>query len=240
MADIRNRGRFERDLARILGRVSQRRLNELVKLLGNPPDATNVPDSWWESLDAEMRAALTSIVRDIYLQQAEGITSGVGIGIDWALVNRDAADWARQYTFDLVKEIRKNTQSAITAQLQGLLQNVVGTGIEQSLPLRDIRAALAPTFGPVRSDMIATTEITRAAAQGELAAVNQLREGGVDMRPKWFTREDEKVCPICGGLSDVVGDEHNQFKHRRTGRMFDMPPAHPRCRCFVNWEVVRG
>jgi SPP1 gp7 family putative phage head morphogenesis protein len=56
---------------------------------------------------------------------------------------------------------------------------------------------------------------------------------------KWFTRADERVCPICRPLNGQViasqrGFESDTAEWQGTG---GQPPAHWQCRCFT--EVIR-
>jgi hypothetical protein len=76
--------------------------------------------------------------------------------------------------------------------------------------------------------MIAVTEVTRASVEGERAQVRELAAQGVVLVATWQTANDELVCPVCGPRNG-----------RREGDGWDSPPpAHPRCRCWLNHEVV--
>lgn len=244
MPDLNNRTKLESDLARELARLGSTQLRALLQELGNPPSLSNVSDTFWSRYTAGLTSALNTFLQKVYVQQAEQLAGQVSTAVDWTLVNKDAAEWAKKYTYDLVKELRDTTRTAVDAGLQILqkqLQDTISQGIEQSLTLADIRAQLEPTFGPVRAEMIATTEITRATDLGEAAAVDRLKERGVEMEPEWQTREDETVCPTCLGLDGVIGrliDGVWMFKHKETGELYELGPAHPRCRCPKGWRVV--
>ncbi len=122
--------------------------------------------------------------------------------VDWAQANTGAADWARNYLYDLVREINQTTQSQLQravstfqatpgmtrADLERLILDGPG-GVPDlvSKPGRIISAA-------ERAEMIATTEVTRSYSTGALE----------------FTR--------AAGL-DIVEPEADKI-----------PPAHPRCR----------
>jgi SPP1 gp7 family putative phage head morphogenesis protein len=229
MADLVNRDKLEADLARELAKTGGTQLRALVKELGDPPSLSNVSDDFWGKYGASLTSALNTWLTKVYLQQAEQMTKDAGIGVDWALVNKDAAEWASSYTFDLVKGITDNTRDS--------LQSIISGAITNSLPLADVREQIEPLFGPVRAEMIATTEITRASSEGEAATVDRLAEQGIQMRATWLTREDEKVCPICGSLDGTQADDNGVFTSE-DGDDYDMPPAHPNCRCSLAWEIV--
>jgi hypothetical protein len=83
------------------------------------------------------------------------------------------------------------------------------------------------TFGPVRAEMISVTEITRAASQGEQQVAKELADAGINMIPIWQTNEDEIVCEICMPRNE----------QEITDNFY--PPAHPRCRCWVNYKLPK-
>lgn len=232
-------------MAREIAKLSARQLRELVGELGSPPRMTNVSGDYWTRYDADLQAVVRKALFEVYLKQAEAVRNVPGspvasIGVDWALVNRRAAEWASKYTFDLVKGIRENTQSATAATLQAVLQDAISRGITEAQLNAEIADALAGTFGPVRAEMIAVTEVTRAAANGEAGLAAEIAAQGVQMRPVWMTSEDEIVCPICGELNGMVGEESGAgWTFSAGGEIYELPPAHPNCRCGVGFQVVR-
>lgn len=143
----------------------------------------------------------------------------IGLGFDWTLANTDAARWASQYSYELVRGI--NSTSA------GRLQVAVEDWFKERTTVGDLIKELEPTFGKRRARTIAMTETTRAATEGSLAGWKAAGYG--DERPSrtapahpkcrcwitlrinndnsaeyiWKTARDERVCPICGSL-------HNQ------------------------------
>ena len=142
----------------------------------------------------------------------------VGFGFDWTLANTVARDWAAMYTPILSGQINESTRRMVS--------QTISRWIENSETFDDLVADLAPVFGQSRAELIASTEVTRAFAEGNLIAY---RESGVVQKWEWRTAADELVCPICGPLAG---------KQRQMGiEEFDLgimqPPAHPRCRCWV-------
>ena len=225
MADLPNREDFEAELARRLARLLQAQLGRLLEGLGDPPDLNRLPADFWDTAGAELLAALDSELRRVYLENAQQMTQAIPVGVDPALVNQAAIDWARRYSFDLIRGVNATSQATVEKAVAGFF--------ERPMTQRELREALAPTFGPVRAEMIATTEVTRAAVQGEREIVRQLEAQGVRFRKRWQTNEDEHVCPICGPLNDTQADAQGQYAGG-----FDGPPAHPRCRCYERHEVI--
>jgi hypothetical protein len=94
--------------------------------------------------------------------------------------------------------------------------------------------------------MIATTEITRAAVEGEIAAAEEINKQMPEQRklvPVWQTRVDERVCPICQPLNekrpDRFGADGRPVWVHPDGGIYGPPPAHRRCRCGLGYEPRR-
>jgi len=141
----------------------------------------------------------------------------IGLGFDWTLANTDAAKWASQYSYELVRGI--NSTSA------GRLQVAVDDWFKERTTLPDLVRELEPTFGRRRARTIAQTETTRAAAQGSILGFEQ---SGVVDQAEWVTVKDERVCPTCGPLHGKRAPLRGTFEGGKS-----YPPAHPKCRCFV-------
>lgn len=77
-----------------------------------------------------------------------------------------------------------------------------------------------------RMEMIARTEVLRAHNQGRIKFHGEV---GVQ-KLEWLAMEDERMCPVCGGLDGKVFDTDQ----------FPSQPAHPNCRCtsVVAWPLV--
>lgn len=156
------------------------------------------------------------------------------IGADWALVNEAASAWASQYSYDLVQGITAHTREA--------LQHAVSGFFEEALSRDELVGRISGLFGPVRAEMIAVTEVTRAASEGQQGLVTEVAGQGIEMVAAWSTRNDELVCPICGPLHgrDADGYEAGRVPywiHPVSGERYGKPPAHPRCRCNDNWRL---
>jgi hypothetical protein len=216
--DVKDREEWEKRLARRLGRALSKQLRRLMDALGNPPSVDKVPAEFWRQMTADLSEAIQPEIEKIFLEQAQELMASQPLAVEWGLVNTRAVEWAGQYTFDLVTGLNETTRTGLRRALTNYYEN--------GLTLGDLREELSGFFGPVRADMIATTEITRASAQGEISFADEIRkEFNVELAPIHQTSQDELVCPICG-------PRHNQ--QITDGRF---PPLHPRCRCFVSWEL---
>ena len=161
-------------------------------------------------------------------------------------------EWLDSYSFELIRDLDQTTQDALRGAIQRWAQN--------GLPLGDLVDELVTLgiWSRERAELIASTEITRAYAQGQIRAWQQT---GVVRSMRWNTANDERVCPICGPLGGleigedgaipgsigqqlaggIVTELGSPFLHpggngragRFEGRTYEAPPAHPRCRCWV-------
>lgn len=140
------------------------------------------------------------------------------MNIDWKLVNDDAKKWAQEYAYTMI--------SSITATSRRVLQERVSAWIASGNPLSTLAKddKLVQMFGPMRAKLIASTEVTRIYAEANQRVFEQT---GVEKR-RWNTAKDELVCPICGPLNGVEVGIAEPFPGG-----LSLPPAHPRCRCWI-------
>jgi len=192
-------------------------LDEILELLGDPPDLTKIPSSFWEGTTASMAATVRPVLEKAALAAAERMALEPGIGVDWSLVAEDAARWASQYSYSLVTGLTDTTRRVLQEKVALFIR-------EPGRTIGDLMGDLEPHFGEMRAQMIAVTETTRAFAEGEKVAVAQAQEYGFVMEPIWHTNRDELVCSICAPKDGQV--------------TIELPPAHPRCRCWVTHRSV--
>lgn len=219
------RAEIERRMARDVGRAFDEQLGELL-----PADAgDDVIRAASSRVDATSGPVREALRRNLEQAANLGVTVGldtleqIGYGFDWTLASADAARWASQYSYELVRGINTTT----TARLRV----AVDDWFQERTTLPDLVRELQPTFGRRRAQLIAQTETTRAAHEGNVIGFEQ---SGVVDEVEWYSVRDERVCPICG---DSPTGMHGKRLPLRGGTMY--PPAHPGCRCFVR-PVVRN
>jgi SPP1 gp7 family putative phage head morphogenesis protein len=181
----------------------------------------------WPEEDDELFDELYPALREAALAAAKtamtGLVDDYGVGVDWALVNQRVVEWAKKYVGGLVRGINEVTRD--------FLRSAVSDWVSSGKPLEDLVAEIEPMFGSVRAELIATTEVTKAFAEGNLAT---WRESGVVSGKRWMTAEDELVCPICSPLDGMVVElDENGFTTEEGGVGLTAPPAHPNCRCYL-------
>ena len=181
--------------------------------------------------DRLRRALLESVDLGVFVavEQLESI----GLGVDWTLVNEDARAWAQNHIGTLIGGIDETTLARTRTAVAAWIQN--------GEPLYMLIEDLEPVFGSQRAQLIASTEVTRAYAE---ANQRVYKEAGIRYM-EWRAAADELMCPICGALNgQIVGiddkfdqalDEEIRTQFRSN---FQLPPAHPRCRCWIVPVVV--
>jgi SPP1 gp7 family putative phage head morphogenesis protein len=157
----------------------------------------------------------------------------IGLGMDWTLVNEDARAWAQNHIGTLIGGIDETTLARTRTAVAAWVQN--------GEPLYMLIEDLEPVFGSQRAQLIASTEVTRAYAE---ANQRVYKEAGIRYM-EWRAAADELMCPICGALNgQIVGiddkfdqalDEQIRTQFRSN---FQLPPAHPRCRCWIVPVIV--
>lgn len=216
--EISGRDSIESRMARALEGKFEEQRKELLSLLGDPPDINNIPSSYWDDAGKGIAEAVRPILQDIYIEQAQALMGTISIGVDMAVVNTMAIEWASSYAYDLVKGINDVTRKGIA--------EAVRLFYERGFSIDELQDDLSRYYNSVRARMIAVTETTRAGVEGERQIAEQIaRDSGVQMIPVWNTAADELVCPICG-------PRHNQ--EITDGKY---PPAHPNCRCWVTYRL---
>lgn len=220
MPDVDGRTGRERRIVRALGGAADGALTLIMDALGNDIQIDQVTPDIWDEIARRFSGALLPELEQLFIDQALRLMSEVNVGIEWDVLNTRAQTWARNYTFELVKDINDNSRT--------LLQRYVSNFFEQGVSKGDLEQQIARLYGPVRGEMIAVTEVTRASVQGELAYGEELRAMGLNLVPIWQTRNDGVVCLLCEPLNG-----------RAQGDGWTIPPPiHVNDRCWLTYEVI--
>jgi len=216
--DVNNRDKKEREIARRLARVFGDHFEEVMEQMGDPPRFENIPEEYWQQYNVDIRTALNVTLNTAFFNQFMEAMEGFGLSFDDAEASADALEFIQGYMFDLVNGIVETTRTGLRKEITAFLQN-------GDMTIDDLAQRLYRYYSPNRAEMIAITEVTRAAVEGEEALIKKLeQEYGVEYELIWLTANDERVCTYCG-------PRHNKVVER-----FDRPPAHPRCRCTTAYR----
>jgi len=187
--------------------------------------ADPLSDDYWEAQDEAMLAIILPVIVATATQAARlafddlVLQFGGELGVSWDVVNEAAKDWARGYTFDLVKGINETSRA--------FLQEEIAGWIESGAPLQELIDSLVPMFGEVRAEMIGTSEATRIFHYGN---VTTWEESGVVSGYTFRTVYDDLVCPVCepdNGVQYPLDDTEHA------------PSRHTRCRCYSTPVLIK-
>lgn len=236
---LTDRQTWENRFARRLGSLSVRHQAELIQLIGNPPDVTRVPSSFWEKVEREEREEMVKLLLLIFLAAA------VQHGATRDAVESQAAQWA-SVTAARVAAERATTSREILARKGAEWREKIAEREREKLatePEREkhktgkpvlqgeITAAAQGIFGPTRGVSTVVTVTTQAEAAGSEFAVKTTGKESPDDR--WLTERDGSVCPICRPL-------HLKKRDVWEAQFPDGPPAHPNCRCEIVYVNLSG
>lgn len=173
-------------------------------------------------INASTRAGVRAAVSEVLADRLSPTEAAARIG-DLTGLTRAQARALRRYE-ERLERTRIPTEEADTPKVRA--------SIEQDV--ERYRGRLLRRRGAT----IIETEGQAAVQAGERLWWEQAGEEGLvqlsETRKRWVTVEDERVCPICEPLHDVVIDFAELF---RSGDFVgEGPPAHPRCRCFLEYE----
>ncbi len=179
---------------------------------------------------------------DLYGKEGEAAAELIGAGKFDILTPE-----VRKAIKDSVELMSNKYNDATLDMLKSKLEQGIGQGA--SLPeLQDLVSQVYEFSDETRAERVAETETFRIANDATKQAWKQT---GVVKSLKWYTAEDERVCPFCAPLQGkVVSIEENFFDKgdslsAEDGKTLDLnyadvgaPPLHPSCRCYIRPEDI--
>ena len=179
---------------------------------------------------------VTPALTDLY--NKEGIAAGSLVGFDGVALNQNILD----------RSIALMSKSYNETTLN-LLKDKLDQGIREGQSIRELKNTISDIYNysdETRAEIVARTEAFRTA---NLATKEAWKQSGVVRTVKWYTAEDELVCPLCAPMDGkVISVDDNFFDQGDTaegsdGSTFDIsysdvetPPLHPDCRCYIRPE----
>lgn len=187
------------------------------KAAGTPPI-----DDLFDGEDPEAEGELIRYVLETRGLGVANVAQAVGVSVDWTGVNAAALAQARLYVGTLIKGIDATSLEAVRKAVSMFVET-------PGFTMGDLVKALP--FDEERAWMVGVTEVTRAYADGQLAAMDEISKEFPSLRitKTWFTNADDLVCPACGPLDGVEIGIEDLFEGE-----IGQPPAHPRCRCWMS------
>ena len=174
----------ERQITDVIKRRLQRQF-ELIKLSGVKKKKVILPPI---PEDEDFFLELIAIFFEAAKGGIEIFQDKISI-VDYSVPNANALKWAREYTYDLIKGIDETTSTIVGNAISGFVET-------PGFTIGDIVDLLQGSFGERRASMIAITETTRAFAEGQKLAGDELKKEFPDVKifKKWYNNEDDRVC----------------------------------------------
>jgi hypothetical protein len=183
----------------------------------------------WEAYRVRVEAILTQRLASVFLLavlifEGERQRAGSTFSFDVGSLASMAIIWGRERASLVANNLRNNVM-AVWARMLGI-------GASEATA----KAAFATALGRDAASTIASTEVTRATSAGnkQAAQIYQATTGLI-LAGVWIAETDAsgnpdaRVCRICRSL-------HEQPQDVWSLRYPGGPPAHPRCRCELQYS----
>lgn len=138
-------------------------------------------------------------------------------------------DRINRYADDLYETFRRR-QAAATEESHRAPPPPPGTepGLKPEIPPEE---EPKPEFTEADAERIAVTTTTQVHSDGEIDASKDVESRtGKRLVATWFT--EPGACPICRPLEGTIREWRTKFPSG--------PPAHPHCRCHLEWREFLG
>ncbi len=218
-SELTDRRRFEAEMEKRLGKIWDAQRREVMRLLGDPPNINNVPESYWNNGGKAIRKAISSVLEDVYLAQSLALAEQVNLQVDWMLVNQHAIDWAARWGMQKATEL--------TGRTRNMVIDLVTKYYQQDWDIDELTRRIAVFYAPERARSVAITETTNAAVQSQIQLADDIRKlYGVDFEETYRVSEYDRVCAICAPLDG------------RPTQEVGYPPRHVNCACYVEYTML--
>jgi hypothetical protein len=186
----------------------------------------------WDSFERKVKLIIETELASSAQAELARLGGAVGFDFDPTRYDEAARQWARQYSYSLIRDMTENTRKVVQDAMTKFTE---GQGMTRGA-LQDL---LKPAFGDVRASAIAVTETTRAYSQAQTIYKDLLAGEGVTMERVWHTVKQE-VCKVCNSLDGQIENAQGLFHSDLSGQDYRQPPdPHVNCRCFIGLRLRR-
>lgn len=254
MATITDRDSITEDERKKIEALNKKQAAEFRRLLGDPPDPGNVPQSFWDDVQRQTEQELAGLLLLLFLTSFNGHSAWP----DYA--PPDAED--RENPPGEYEKKLESTRDKISKQWTSARAKEVSKGIVQrskdmtdtvkddwrkrikagkEIPEEEVDALTDRIFGPNRIDAIVQTEGNTAVVEGGQAGTAAAsKQVGYKLeaywahsgrRPRVHCNAAINPCPIC---SPMEGLPESQWGNKRPGY------CHPNCDCYIVYRTLSG
>jgi HK97 family phage portal protein len=205
-------------------------------VLQNLPEATGVTKGMDDLFDLEEWIGITidlatPVLTTLSKDEATAALSMIGAQHEDILADPSTRDALERGIARMARSYNETTRDQLAKVLGDELTASGGTNLQK---LTDAVEGVYSFADERRAGLIAQTEAYRTSNWANREA---WRESGVVTTVRWYTAEDQRVCPDCAALDDmVVGIEGKFFVD--TYADAGIPPRHPDCRCYLRPETI--
>jgi len=173
----------------------------------------------WQEFENQIVTALEEPLAKTYRDSATDLADRYKAAEPGAY-GEGAEQWAGQRAREIAASMRAGTEKRVEAAR------------ERSTP-ETFKDELSGIFNRSRAESVAVTEITVSITAGERDAAKRLEdEENLLMVAVWRTEQDSSVCPVCRPM-------HGKPESEWPEALRDGPPAHPNCRCQIEWRPTK-
>lgn len=224
-------------LAKALKAVFDRQAQEVIASFKSGPELKTknfFPVSTWTE---EMARLLQPVLRGYFEEGTYALLSELGGSPDVRRLAVMALDKAvAKATYQFADSTNSTTNLSITEAVEAT-RKAVEDGLAQGEANAQLLTRIQSIFTDLserRALLIAETESTRAKHSGELIGIEA---AGVQAKKKWLA--DSQCCDICKALNGKSVEMDTDFATIGTGpySRIEHPPAHPQCRCTLQYEL---
>ncbi len=238
MPELRDRDDSEAAIAILIAQMFNDQRREIKTRLGDPPRISGISGSFWTGIERETASKLKPKLKEVYIASATALLADPGEpiegttgGLTAEAIDLKGEQYAEARSTELARQMTENTRTRVEkiARDNAGATAAVGLGV-----------LLIGSLGAGRAEATAITEVTDAAARGELDTVAEFEiQTGQQVESIWNTERDGRVCPICRPLDRRPISEIS-LSELGPGASEVKPGinAHPRCRCHLTFEVA--
>ena len=216
-------------LAKLVGRGLATQKDRVLTVIDWEELLLNWPLGFWEDEEGTLAAIFTPALQDIAIWSATTTNVALGSIAGETPIVEAILDWVSTYSFDLCGGINDTSRGIIEKAFDNFFSR---PGFTRA----DFDEAIGYVFGPSRAESIAVTEATRAHFVGSEIVATEIRKTGLEMIGIWNTNADGFVCEICAPLHLTPESPDGGWSTLSGPGAY--PPAHPRCRCWVTYEIA--
>ncbi len=168
--------------------------------------------------------------------------------------NPELFEWS-ELPDDVTEELKTSLKQTIHQSTQTITSGtikILNQASEEKWTNEKLKSVLAEK-ADIKADVIVDVVKQDAGQQAALAMAQQVAAtASVRLVKKWHANIDDKTCSFCKGMDDVILPIDEAFLMKDASKEFDgktfvnnwqdmqAADAHPHCRCWLSFEVVKG